>query len=177
MNTTSFSNNSDDDYQTAAEWLEQLSEQPLDELSKRRLLLWLDGGNERRALFERMLGTWADPALTQAAQSLLASESAHTATNAIAGFRRGAAWALCLTLCVALLVSNRFLGEAPAAKTLPFATATGIVGVKPAQNRGDGTQALLADGRAHGFFQRWAVDALFFLLRFQARLLFSMPWR
>lgn len=126
MNTTSFSNNSDDDYQTAAEWLEQLSEQPLDELSKRRLLLWLDSGNERRALFERMLSAWADPALTQAAQSLLASQSARTATNANAGFRRGAAWALCLTLCVALLVSNRFLGEAPAAKTLPFATATGI---------------------------------------------------
>lgn len=127
MNTTLPNKDSDDDYQTAAEWLEQLSEQPLDELSKRRLLLWLEGKPGRGALFERMLATWADPALSQAAQHLLASQSRSASTFPDAGFRRSAALALCFTLCVALVISTRFVGDAPAvSKTLPFATTTGI---------------------------------------------------
>lgn len=119
-------NSDNDDYQTAAEWLEQLSEQPLDELSKRRLLLWLDGDNERRALFERMLDTWGDPALSAAVQTATGVKR-QTRDKPVTDFRRGASWALCLSLCIALLVSTRFLSDAPATgKTLPFATATGI---------------------------------------------------
>lgn len=126
MNTTSVNNPSDEDYQTAGEWLELLSEQPLDELSKRRLLHWLDSHPERRALLERMVTTWADPALSAAAQNLVAAQS-NRQQAPVTHFRRGAAWAVCFSLCLALLVSNRFLSDAPEiSRSLPFATATGI---------------------------------------------------
>lgn len=126
MTYSSLNQPDDEDYQAAAEWLELLGEQPLDELSKRRLLHWLESSPTRRALFERMLNSWADPALTRAAQAVTQVNRPARAQPA-ADFRRGARWALCFSLCIALLVSNRFLSEAPAtSKTLPFATATGI---------------------------------------------------
>lgn len=62
---------SEDDYQRAAEWLETLAEGPLDEVTERRFLLWLQSGEQRRVIFERMLATWQDPALTQALEKAL----------------------------------------------------------------------------------------------------------
>lgn len=128
MNPTPPIADGDDDYQRAAEWIDFLSAQPLDDLSRRRFVLWLDGNPERRALFERMLANWADPALTQAAQALLAS----TALSRSPRFRwqpthTGAALATSMSLCIALLIGQVWWNESPAVhKTLPFTTAIGV---------------------------------------------------
>lgn len=128
MNPTPLTADSDDDYQRAAEWIDFLSEQPLDDLSRRRFVLWLDGSPERRALFERMLANWADPALTQAAQALLADiPLSRSSRFRWQPTRTGAALAACMSLCIALLISKPWWNESPAAhKTLPFATAIGL---------------------------------------------------
>ena len=126
-NRSSCNANYDDDYQRAAEWLEQLSEQeqrPLDELSKRRLLAWLDAKPDRRALFERMLSTWSDPALTRAAQTLLAnSNPSRPAAFGANTWRTSLAFSLCL--CVALIASLQLLGTDPVAP-VTLATSQGI---------------------------------------------------
>lgn len=128
MNPTPLTSDSDDDYQRAAEWIDFLSEQPLDDLSRRRLLLWLDGKPERRALFERMLTNWADPALTQAATALLASTSLSRSPRfSWQRMHTGAAVAACVMLCIALLIGKPWWEESSAApNTVHFATAIGL---------------------------------------------------
>lgn len=69
----------DDDYQNAAHWLDVLADAPLDEVSARRFALWLQGSQQRRKIFERMLSTWSDPALAQALQPYL--QAAHDLPN------------------------------------------------------------------------------------------------
>lgn len=53
-------------YVRAAEWLDAMSEGPLDEVSARRFSLWLQSAPECRPIFDRMLETWAEPELTEA---------------------------------------------------------------------------------------------------------------
>ena len=61
-------NGPDDDYERAAEWLDVMADGPLDELSQRRFAQWLNAGNQRRVILERMLVTWEDAALSSAAE-------------------------------------------------------------------------------------------------------------
>lgn len=128
MNTTPLTTDSDDDYQRAAEWIDFLSEQPLDDLSRRRFLLWLDGQPERRILFERMVINWADPALTQAARAVLTSTPLSRSTRF--SWKRthtGAALAACILLCIALFIGRPWSDEGLTEyNTLPFATAIGV---------------------------------------------------
>ncbi len=98
MNNNPVNTYSDDDYLRAAEWLEQLSEQPLDELSRRRFLLWLEATPERRALFERLLATWNDPALTQAVQAILPATTKARAPLFNPAWRMGLAASFCLVM-------------------------------------------------------------------------------
>ncbi len=126
MNNTPVLTDNDDDYLRAAEWLEQLSEQPLDELSRRRFLLWLEAKPGRRALFERLVRTWNDPALTRAAQAALAQSVPPPARLfAINTWRAGFAFALCL--CIAIAASFKFYSaDMNAVTPIPVATSVGI---------------------------------------------------
>lgn len=54
-------------YEEAAAWLERLSEGELDKVSAHRFNRWLNT-DDNQALFDRMLHTWSDPALAEAAQ-------------------------------------------------------------------------------------------------------------
>ena len=124
MNNNPVNTYSDDDYLRAAEWLEQLSEQPLDELSHRRFLLWLEATPERRALFERLLATWNDPALTQALQAILPATTAARAPLFSPAWRMGLAASFCLVMVTAaafLVIPN----TSPKVAT-PLITKVGI---------------------------------------------------
>lgn len=126
MNNTPVLADNDDDYLRAAEWLEQLSEQPLDELSRRRFLLWLEAKPGHRALFERMVRTWNDPALTRAAQAALAQSAPPPARFfAVNTWRAGLAFSLCL--CIAIAASFKFYSaDMNAVTPIPVATSVGI---------------------------------------------------
>lgn len=124
MNNKPVNTYSDDDYLRAAEWLEQLSEQPLDELSRRRFLLWLEATPERRALFERLLATWNDPALTQALQAILPATTKARAPLFNPAWRMGLAASFCLVMMTAtafLVIPN----TSPKVAT-PLITKVGI---------------------------------------------------
>ncbi|WP_027328491.1 FecR family protein [Marinimicrobium agarilyticum] len=54
-------------YEEAAAWLERLSDGELDKVSAHRFNRWLNT-DDNQALFDRLLRTWSDPALTEAAQ-------------------------------------------------------------------------------------------------------------
>lgn len=58
-------------YLRAAEWLDAMSDGPLDEVSARRFMHWLHSTPECRVIFERMLETWANPELTEAVSQTL----------------------------------------------------------------------------------------------------------
>mgnify|MGYP002716876965 CR=1 FL=1 len=125
MNSKPVTADSDDDYLRAAEWLEQLSEQPLDELSNRRFLIWLEGAPGRRVLFERLLACWNDPALTQVLEELLPTTASVRPQDSIFRFwRAGLAVSLCL-----MLVSGAFLlvnTDTNPTAPMPLATKAGI---------------------------------------------------
>lgn len=53
-------------YEQAAEWLERLSTGPLDKLSKRRFINWVDADPTHKQVFESMLNTWSSPELARA---------------------------------------------------------------------------------------------------------------
>lgn len=127
MNPTPFNSDSDDDYLRAAEWIDFLSEQPLDDLSRRRFLLWLDGQPERRVLFERMVTNWADPALAQATQAALTSAPLSRAPRFNWQLMHtSAALAACVMLCIALLIGKPLWDEGSAASNaVHFATVIG----------------------------------------------------
>ncbi|WP_308368517.1 MULTISPECIES: FecR domain-containing protein [unclassified Microbulbifer] len=55
-------------YSDAAEWLERLSGEKPDTVTARRFENWLNGDARRAAAMDRMLQTWCDPALAEAAR-------------------------------------------------------------------------------------------------------------
>ncbi|MDC8831912.1 FecR family protein [Alteromonas gilva] len=57
---------SSDVYQQAGEWLERLDNGPLDKLSKRRFINWVDAHPTHKQAFESMLATWSSAALERA---------------------------------------------------------------------------------------------------------------
>lgn len=61
--------NDDELYLEAAEWLERLSEGPLDPLSKRRFTRWLKADERHEILLKRMQNSWQSSALDMALSS------------------------------------------------------------------------------------------------------------
>ena len=55
-----------DVYEQAAAWLERLDNGPLDKLSKRRFINWVDAHPTHKQMFESMLITWSSPTLERA---------------------------------------------------------------------------------------------------------------
>ncbi|PUA28634.1 MAG: hypothetical protein B0W54_13810 [Cellvibrio sp. 79] len=124
-NNPSLPADDDDDYLRAAEWLDQLSEQPLDELSTRRFLLWMEAKPGRRALFERLVQTWNDPALTRAAKAVMKQTTATSSHFTFTPWRAGFAFSLCL--CVAIAASFKWFGtDITIVAPVPIATNVGI---------------------------------------------------
>ncbi|MCW8126463.1 FecR family protein [Microbulbifer halophilus] len=107
-----------DPYTEAAEWVERLSEGPLDGAEKRRLQQWLRSGGHRE-LFERMLATWGDPALAAAAGAIEAPTPKRSRRPLRAA---GMAAAACLLCALAWFGQERFFPP-DAAEPLAYESA------------------------------------------------------
>ena len=57
-------------YTQAAHWIDVLSDGEMDTWTKRRFIKWLNASPEHRNVFESMLVTWQDPAITRAFDKL-----------------------------------------------------------------------------------------------------------
>lgn len=116
-------------YEEAAAWLERLSEGELDKVSAHRFYRWLDT-DQNQALFDRMLNTWSDPSLAQAAQH----SQAHTTLRdryrvASRAWQRfwwgGAALVTSLLLALWLFPGVYDTAESPIAKVQSVSTEVG----------------------------------------------------
>lgn len=87
-------------YEHAADWLERLSSGPLDKLSKRRFINWIDADPAHKQVFESMLSTWSSPALHQA----LADTRQNMTLKDRIQYTPSSRWWQAATLCVVCLV-------------------------------------------------------------------------
>lgn len=62
-------NATDDVYLQAAQWLDRLSDGPLDNISKKRFTNWLAADARHQATFDDMVRTWQDASMEQAVQA------------------------------------------------------------------------------------------------------------
>lgn len=112
---------STDVYEQAAEWLERLSTGPLDKLSKRRFINWVDADPTHKQVFESMLTTWSSPALERALADVQQNITLKERIQYVPKVR----WWQAATLCVALLaglVTWQFSPQQPVVTVLQYAT-------------------------------------------------------
>lgn len=93
----------DDLYLSAAEWLDALSEGPLDKVTEKRFCRWLEADERHGILLKKMQSSWEDPALDRALASVWSEAPLHERYRRRLEYRRPTFWAGLGTACVLML--------------------------------------------------------------------------
>ena len=95
-------NATDDVYLQAAQWLDRLSDGPLDNISKKRFTNWLAADELHQATFDDMLATWQDASMEQAVR---VAKQALSWREKIAQKPQPMWWVAGMSLAISILVA------------------------------------------------------------------------